>query len=147
MWVLFGRIGMKKSWEMITLVLLIVFVLNACAYSTTHKWKVCNQANTKWVSEDESVIFSVNDNFQATGLININGECVEIYMTEGPVRSKEMHIYPIEVLEYGTISEKDKYEYWICSYESEGKFVATVKKTTFFEAGKQLVFYRTQDIS
>ena len=121
---------------------LLVLMVDTLKRSITNPWKVCTQANTKWVSEDGAVVFYVNDNLGATGSISIGAEVVDIYMTEGPLRSKEMHIYPIEVLENEIISEKDKYEYWICAYLSAEKFVATIVDSTFFNGGQQLIFYR-----
>ena len=111
-------------------------------YPSKYKWKVCSQANTKWVSADGTIVFCVNDNHKATGTMLINGEIIDIYMAEGPLRSEEMHIYPKSVLQHEVISENDKYEFWICSYKSEQKFIATVEKTTFYETGKKITFHR-----
>lgn len=137
---------MKKYISLIGVIMLIVITLNACMYPSKYKWKVCTQLNTKWVSEDGTIVFNVNDSYSATGTMNLNGEVVDVYMVEGPARSEEMHIYPISVLEKESIPEKDKYEYWLCSYKSEKEFVATVKKTTFYEVGQKITFYRVDEI-
>lgn len=139
-------IRLKKTVSILCILTFVVLALSACRYFyASYEWKVCGQANTTWVSDDESIVFHVNDNHHATGTINVNGEIIDIYVTEGPLRGREMHVYPINVLEDEVISESDKYEWWICSYKSKKKFVATVEKSTFHETGQKITFRRVDD--
>ena len=137
---------MKKFFQILVVIMILLLVLNACMTPSKYKWKVNQQPNTKWVSEDGtiSLYVKINDNsIQTTGTICTNGELIDIYMIEGPARSTEMHIYPIDVLKDESISSKDKYEYWTCSYKSDEKFIATVKETTFFNVGDEITFLKT----
>lgn len=133
---------MKKLWKVIVLIGAIAITMSACITPSTYEWKPCMQPNTQWVSEDGTIGFCVSDGGWATGTISINGESIEIYLSEGPERSVEMHIYPISVLEQEVIPESDKYEHWMCEYVSEDKFVATVNRTTFLEEGKKITFHK-----
>lgn len=137
---------MKKT-VLLVLALLISFTLGACMSCSEFEWKVCRQPNTKWESDDESIVFSVNDSCLATGTMNVNGEIIEVFITEGPPRSRQMFVYPLDVLELEIIPEKDRYEYWICSYESENEFMATVEETTFYEVGQRITFNKIESQS
>ena len=136
---------MKKKLQFICGCLLIMFALCACMDSWVYQMKPCNQPNTKWVSDDSTIEFVVSDDLIATGTIRINGEAIDIYVTEGPARSAEMHVFPVGVLEHEVISEQDKYEYWLCAYKSESEFTATVQKTTFFDIGQKIHFTKQID--
>ena len=125
--------------------MLIMIVLNACTYPRAYKWKLSRQLNTKWVSEDDTIVFSVDNNHLVTGLMSMGDDSIEIGILCEPEAGAGLHIYPINVLEEEVISTKDQYEYWLCSYKSEKEFIATVKKTTFFEEGEQITFYRVDD--
>lgn len=142
MWILFGGINLTKKINLIGLIISIMIMLDACAYPSAYKWKISNQLNTKWISEDGTIVFSVNDNHLVTGTIDVNGKVMEIYIVTEPEAGTGMHIYPISVLEYESKSEEDKYEYWICSYETEKEFIATVRKTTFYGVGQKITFHK-----
>ena len=125
----------------------IVLILNMFWGHISFDWKLCNQPNTKWVSDDESIVLYVENSCKITGTMRVNGEDIEVYVTEGPGRAKELDIYPIGVLDQTIISEEDKYEYWSCFYKSENEFVATVKKTTFYKLGQKIRFHKVEDIT
>lgn len=108
-------------------------------------WKLCSQPNTKWVSNDRTIELYVDGDSRVTGTMNVNGDLIEIYLTEGPLRSTEMHVYSKSVLEDEILSYEDKYEFWVCTYRSEKEFVATVKKTSFYKVGQQIIFHRVDD--
>ena len=42
-------------------------------------WKLCNQPNTKWVSDDESIVLYVENSCKITGTMRVNGEDIEVY--------------------------------------------------------------------
>ena len=136
---------MKKILSLISVVLLTLFFCTACMTPAKTEWKLCQQPNTKWLSEDGIITFCVDDSGKTTGTMQINGEEIEIYATEGPLNSTTLHIFPIAVLQDEMISEEDKYEYWTCSYKSEERFIATVKTTTYFEEGQKITFHRVDD--
>ena len=123
----------------------IVFMLNMLWGHISFDWKLCNQPNTKWVSDDESIVLYVENSCKITGTMRVNGEDIEVYVTDGPGRAQELDIYPIGGLDQTIISEEDKYEYWSCFYKSENELVATVKKTTFYKLGEKIKFHKVED--
>ena len=131
---------MKKTIYMFCFLLVISIIFITCQNPTIIEKRPCSQANTKWVSEDKTIVFYVDDNYQATGTMNIENETVDFYMTNDT--GAGMHIFPLSVLEEDIIDTEDKYEYWLCSFKNKRKFVATVKDTTYFEVGQEIIFYR-----
>ena len=119
-------------------------MLNACAYHKAFQWKMSNQLNTQWVSEDGTIAFNVNGEHVITGTMKVHDEVIDIYIEVEPEASSGIHIYPIDALEDEIISTDDEYEKWICSYKSESNFVAMVKETTFYEVGQEITFYRIE---
>lgn len=136
---------MKKKPRVICLVLLMMLSLTACMTPTKTKWKLVRQPNTKWVSEDGTITFYVDENCVATGTMLIDGEEIEILLREGPLRSVELGVYPIDYFEREDRSPEDKYEHWLCAYKSAKRFIATVKTTTYFEEGQKITFHRVDD--
>lgn len=148
---------MKRNVCLIITIAFILSTFSACMFSRIMyeriierineemDWKATSQPNTHWVSSDGTINFYVDSNRKATGTMLVNGERMEIYMNEGQLRSSEMNIYTIDILSKERIEIEDKYEHWVCSYESESMFVATVEKTTFYEIGQEIVFYRVDN--
>ena len=121
---------------------LVLLVINA---ALNKHWRITNsinsQPNTQWISEDGTIVFNVDPNGKSTGTMYIGEDNFDFYLVE--FMGVDITIYPINVLEQESINEMvDKYEYWSCSYKSKKKFVATVEKTTFFEKGQKITFYR-----
>ncbi len=137
---------MKKTVWIIVIILFLICMLNACMTSTQAQWRIREQPNTKWVSEDETIVFYVDDNRQTTGTMCVNEKNIDIYLREGLQRDGSMYIYPIEVLQEEIWSESRRYECWQCAYKSEDKFVATVEETAFFEVGQKITFHRVDEI-
>lgn len=77
----------------------------------------------------------------ATGIIALDGENVEFYLT--CTMGSEIFLYRLDKISDGLHAE-DQYEYWVCDYKSKRKFIATVRETTFFQPGEQIVFYRVE---
>ena len=123
----------------------IVLIMNMFWGHISFDWKLCNHPNTKWVSDDESIVLYVENSCKIIGTMRVNGDDIEVYVTEGPGRAQELNIYPIGVLDQTIISEEDKYEYWSCFYKSENEFVATVKKTAFYKLGQKIRFHKVTD--
>ena len=118
----------------------ILLVCCSCRNPTFIKRKPCNQPNTNWESENGLIKFSVNSNGNAVGKFEGNDEIVEFYLVNDT--GSGIHVFPINVLEKDIIDTNDQLEYWLCSYKSKRKFIATVKETTYFEVGQKITFYR-----
>ena len=133
---------MKKLLSLIGLITLVLIMFNACAIPAKYQWKISNQLDTQWISEDGTIVFNVNDKYMITGTMEVNGETIEVFVATEPERGMGLHIYPIGDLEDGVLEQASKYEKWQCSYKSDNKFVATVKQTTFYEVGQKITFSR-----
>ncbi len=133
---------MKKTLFCILLVAVMLF-LAACQNPLVYMRKPCNQPNTVWQSEDGCITFTVSDRAVggATGIIALDGENVEFYLT--CTMGSEIFLYRLDKISDG-LHVEDQYEYWVCDYKSKSKFVATVRETTFFQPGEQIVFYRVE---
>ena len=136
--IFFGVSTMKKVLSII-LVFTIIILFSACMHPGMMERKPFNKPNSKWQSEDGTVVFYVGENGRYTGTMCINGEIIEVYLCHDTALG--MHIFPISVLEAEAIDEAKKYEYWECLFISKEKFIATVKRTTFFEVGKKFTFH------
>ena len=67
----------------------------------------------------------------------INGKEIEILFLDG--EGKNIHIFPIETK---VRDINDRYELWVGDFIQEDKFTVTVEKTTYFEVGQKITFYR-----
>ena len=132
----------KKTLFCILLVAVMLF-LAACQNPLVYMRKPCNQPNTVWQSEDGRITFTVGNKYDwsATGSIQLDGENVEFYLT--CTTGSGIVLYPLEKAT-GIFYAEDQYEYWVCDYKSKRKFIATVRETTFFQPGEQIVFYRVE---
>lgn len=131
---------MKKKVLLLSLFLLVVLICCGCQNPIVAKRRPCSQPNTKWISADKTIEFVVDANGHATGTMILDGETIAFYMEND--MGAGMDLFTMDVLEYGITSTTDKWEHWLCSYRSMKKFVATVKKTTFFQENEKIVFYR-----
>lgn len=136
---------MGKIFRMITIIMALLFVLNGCLTPTSAQWRLCRQPNTSWVSDDGSIILSVDNEQCTTGTIMVNGESIEVFALEGMQRDSSMSVFHIDLKGKPINKFKDRCEYWDCSYKSEDKFVATVKETTYFEEGQKITFNKVAE--
>ena len=103
----------------------------------------CDQPGTEWVSEDGSIKIHVDENQQATGSMNINGTEIPFILELGS--GKMMWIDSIEAKDRLGLYPEETYEKWIGDFIWEDKFTVTVEKTTYFEVGQKITFYRVDD--
>ena len=134
---------MKRIILFSSFVLFILLFCSACQNPIVAARRPCGQPNTKWISEDKTIEFTVNENNLATGKIILDGETINFYMANDT--GAGMHLFPIEVLEDSVLDTNDEQEYWLCNYKSRKEFTAIVKKTTFFSIGKRIKFHRVDD--
>lgn len=127
---------MKNNIFFCSLILFVLLFCSACQNPIIAERRPCSQPNTKWMSEDEIIEFTVNADNCATGKIILDGETIKFYMAND--RGSGMYLFPIEVLEDSIIDTNDEYEYGLCTYKSKKEFTATVKQTTFLTLEKRL---------
>ena len=140
---------MKKIFKAVLLLFLISALLFSVFFIDVvyrrfafENWNPCIQKNTKWASEDDSIVFTVGD-AGATGKMSVDDSEIEFYMITDMGGTIELH--PIEVSETKAIYYEKRYEFWECSYKSKNKFVATVKETTFLKEGEKITFNKVSD--
>jgi len=123
--------------------LALIFVLafcSACQNPIVVERRPCSQPNTKWMSEDKKIVFTVDDNNHAMGEMFLDGGTIGFYMTND--MGSGMHLFDLSVIDTAVETTENEYEYWICSYKSKKEFIAIVKKTTYFDVGEKIVFHR-----
>ena len=136
---------MKKIIALFFPVMMIALFLSACRSPAAEYWCPDVQPNTKWISEDGTIEFTVSDveyvEFgDIRGTLTADDQTVEFivdFAIDGP-----MFLYPTEALDQDILSVN--YEEWFCTYRPK-RFVAVVEKTTFFEVGQEIVFYRVDE--
>lgn len=143
--VLFEVIAMwfKKTIVTTLALSIILITFSGCfGYKSFEGKRPCDQPNTKWASEDRSIYFEIKDKCYGVGSIFKNGTKVEFYFTNDA--GIGIHLYSLNVLSSHIESDEEEYEYWIGSFEMN-EFVATVKKTTYYEVGQKIKFYKLEE--
>ena len=141
-----GYDTMKKITSIIIIVATIAVSLSGCIlkYKYWYGNRPCDHPYSKWVSEDRLVSFSIDENGSGKGAILNGEESIAISVSIGP--TTEIHIYPLESVDSESgIINADYLEYWNGDFKNQNKFSAVVKKTTFFNVGKKITFYRVYD--
>ncbi len=147
---------MKKVKKILTLIMIVmisievIYILKECYFRAT-SWMIrenrpMEQSNTKWMSEDGTIVFCVDVNI-GKGIINVNGQVIDILVADSTKIA--MEIYPLDALdeEKNYIDGTRKYETWLCYYKSPKEFVAKVtSKTTFFKKNQKIHFYRVDEV-
>lgn len=140
------EVNMKKWGCFLLAFILITF--SGCRDYSDRSLKPCHQPNTKWISNDGKIEFTVLDKeegYGATGKLVYNDEEVEFFLTCGLYDS--MTLYKINILDEVYVEDCDIYEEWVCKHESKDRFIAIVEKTTFFKVGEEIVFHKLIDDS
>ena len=126
----------------IFIILAISFIfLSAKKYEHHFYTRPCAQKNTSWVSKDGEISLSINDLGKGTICFNKNGSEISLYYCD--VHDYSAHIYDAKVLETKVTSEEDRYEKWKYLNVKNDGFTIVVEKTTFFEIGQEITFYKT----
>ena len=102
------------------------------------------QPGTDWISEDGSIKFYVDENLYATGSMNIKDTEIP-FIFSGEIRGERIHIYAIEAKGREGWYPEERYETWRGNFKRKDKFTVTVEKTTYFEVGEKITFYRVDD--
>ena len=137
---------MKKIIALFCSVIIISLLLSACSNPATYFWRPDTQPNTKWVSEDGTIEFTVSDVEyvelgDVRGTLTVDNQTVEFvvgFIVSGP----NMFLYPTDYAD--NPYSYSEYEEWICTYRPK-RFVAVVEETTFFEVGQKIVFYKVDE--
>lgn len=130
---------MKK----IVILLVALSILLTGCYKSWFGKRPCDQPNSKWMSEDQSMYFEMDESGIGTGYLLLNGETVEfLFMCD--IATKIM-LYAPEAIDRLGLYPEETYEIWSGSFDQADSFTATVKQTTFFTVGQELKFYRMDE--
>ena len=120
--------------SLIALFSLVLFTACNKAWDSTRNPN--EQYNTKWISDDKSITFFVDNKGNETGTMICDNKVVNFQLCSC---LSEVSIYTLD-----QDGNKSECEFWLCSYKSKKKFVATVEKTTFFKVGQTITFQQVE---
>lgn len=137
---------MKKKVLIALILLCCAFFTTACAPIRLFKWPY-EQPNTKWISEDGTIIFEVSSypddpikQGAAKGSIEVNGESTPVWIWAGRV-TPAVVVYPRhDGVEFE--NETEVLEFWMGRMHGSKRFTVEVRDTTFFEIGEKITFCR-----
>ncbi len=101
---------------------------------------------SKWLSSDKKIELVIKSDYDHDSFCNISfdtGENKCFYLSFD--MGCGLELYDESVISDDVIHGYDRYEHWNCSFINRRKFVATVEKTTFFEVGQKITFYRVDE--
>lgn len=120
----------------------VIMLLSGCFYKNWQGKRPCDQPNTKWIAKEKSITFTINESGSGRGIMMVNGKTIEILVAIGP--ATQIDIYPFE-----NVHDKTVYgnyiESWAGDFNKSYEFTAKVEKTTYFEVGEEIIFYRIDD--
>ena len=142
---------MKRLFCFMIAIAIIAVSLSGCWWYKSYMGKrPCDQSNTKWISEDGQIYFWTDEHNYVSGEMLIGDETIDIYVGIGP--ATEINIHPLEnVTPYdgkigtGFHVTGEAVEHWIGDFDYNDQFTATVKRTTYFNVGDKITFYRVDD--
>ena len=119
------------------LIATLIFILICCVACTDSK--VFPPALTKWKSEEVNMEFVVDTSGNQIGRMYIEGEEIQFFIVN--TYSYMMNIYPIDYYYNKSVDGigSQPFEEWSYTVKN-GKRIATVKETTYFEIGQEIVF-------
>ena len=102
-----------------------------------------DQLGRSWISEDGSIILNTDENQETTGSMTIDGVEIPFLFVDG--QGEVIYIDSIEAKDRLGLYPEETYEKWIGDFIWKDKFTVTVEKTTYFEVGQKITFYRVDD--
>jgi len=136
---------MKKLKLIIFVVIIALLSLCACNYPYSSKNRPSDFPNTKWVSDNPNIYFTVDEDGQCIGVVNTGTEVFDIYV--GFVTGPHIGIYYIDKNNLSDLTT-DKYISSSCKYYKDKLVVTDInpKYDTIFNGKyKEITFYR-QDL-
>lgn len=94
-----------------------------------------DQPFSKWISDDKSIVFTVNEYGEGIGSLILEDKIISIFYITGEGRN--IDIYTVKNKEYGTLIEE-----WRGDFRKPDEFTAKVIETTYFEPGMKIHFKR-----
>lgn len=138
---------MKKILCFITAFTIISIMISGCGLKLFAKNHPTTQPNTKWISEDGKISFCVDENGKATGKLIIDEKTIDIYVSMGSDDTYIRIVHLESVIRHPDYLELTEvpFEFWVGHFYNKDFFTATVKRTTYFNVGDEITFYRVDD--
>ena len=89
---------------------------------------------SKWISDDESISFTVNEYGEGIGTMTVGDETINMFFMTGTGKAIEIWINHNDKL--------DLIELWRGDFRKPDEFTAKVIETTYFEPGMKIHFKR-----
>lgn len=106
-----------------------------------------HQQNTKWKSEDGSIVFYTDEQYHSIGRMTVGEVSIDIMVTVSLYNG--MEIYPLDTVETNewgyVVNDEFRIERWSCSYDSKTKCTVKVEETTYFKKGQRITLCRVDD--
>ena len=131
-----------RQYRIIAFSLLLAFVFSGCGYKRWAGNRPVDQPGTTWISEDLSMHIQIDENQQGKIYIQVDEEEYEFLFTCAAV---DIEIYKLEAKDRPGLYAEELPEIWESDFLTDSQFTATVKKTTFFNVGDTITFYRTNN--
>ena len=123
--------------SLIIVAIILVFVFSS-RYEPYFYTRPTAQRSSVWISENGEILLRVNEKGNGTLSFKQNGTIIEYDYVDGKnYRSEIYHLTDMR-------TSGNHYETWKYTKVGNDKFTIEVEKTTFFEVGQQITFYRTQ---
>lgn len=130
----------RLTYLRILLIVVIILASVLCLASCEYKNRPCDQPLTKWISEDGTISFEVNENGTGYGTITIPERTIAIEFNTGV--ANDINIY--RTTKDGTSIEM--IEWWSARFIWDDRFTVVVpKNTTYFEPGQRIKFIRVDE--
>ena len=131
-------------------VLLGLFCISFVIFSRV-RWydgqRPVDQPGSVWVSEDSNITIVVgsDDVFRDSYAIVKNGDETMTFLCAFNGITTELELCSTDAREDNIISTDEIYENWSAKVIFSDRFTATVEKTTYFEEGQKIKFYRVDE--
>lgn len=137
---------MKKHLKLLAVIIPVILVLTGCKNIFIEYKRPDNQLGSKWISSDKSIELVIKSDYDHNSFCTMKfdtGETRKFFLAFD--YGFGMYLYDESVFYTPAFNDDTRYEHWNCSFINRRKFVATVEKTTFFELGQEITFYRVDE--
>ena len=136
-------VKIAKGYLITVVVLFIALTLYGMYIYRYEGKRPIDQLGRSWISEDGSIILNTDENQETTGSMTIDGVEIPFLFVDG--QGEVIYIDSIEAKDRLGLYPEETYEKWIGDFIWKDKFTVTVEKTTYFEVGQKITFYRVDD--
>lgn len=134
-----------KPVVILLLIILLAVLCTNCVKRTYKSYlglRPCDNPGTQWVSEDGNVSFHISESGYGTGVLYTSAQFINIHVSFD--MAVGINLYYAEDF-HNNARTGFPFETWEGDYTSDQSFVATVIKSTYFDVGDEIEFYRVSN--